>query len=146
MSCMTISNGPIVGGAPRRDREGPDHPFRPGLLAELLDDQGLVRIDAASDRLGMTRGDLAEVVGLSAETLRRRSRARSRNTQAKLAALLEIVGRVSDWAGGERQALAWYRAAPLPAFGGRTAEALVKEGKAGAVRDYLDHVALGGFA
>ncbi len=31
-------------------------------------------------------------------------------------------------------------------FGGRTAEALVKEGKAAAVRDYLDHMALGGFA
>ena len=53
---------------------------------------------------------------------------------------------MADWAGGAYQALAWYRAEPLPAFGGRTAEALVKEGKANAVRDYLDHVALGGFA
>jgi hypothetical protein len=60
--------------------------------------------------------------------------------------MLEILGRVADWAGGAYQALAWYRAEPLPAFGGRTAEALVKEGKANAVRDYLDHVALGGFA
>jgi hypothetical protein len=42
--------------------------------------------------------------------------------------------------------MAWYRAQPIPAFGGRTAEALVKEGKAAAVRDYLDHVAVGGFA
>jgi hypothetical protein len=34
----------------------------------------------------------------------------------------------------------------LPAFGGRTAEVLVKDGEAAAVRDYLDHMALGGFA
>ena len=43
------------------------------------------------------------------------------------------------------QAVAWYRAEPIPAFGERTAEALVKDGKAAAVRDYLDRVALGGF-
>jgi hypothetical protein len=60
--------------------------------------------------------------------------------------VLEIVGRVSNWAGGKDQALAWYRAEPLPEFGGRTAASLVKDGKAAAVRDYLDHVALGGFA
>jgi len=60
--------------------------------------------------------------------------------------MLEIISRVSDWAGGKEQAMAWYRAQPLPAFGGRTAEALVKDGKTGAVRDYLDHMAVGGFA
>ena len=42
--------------------------------------------------------------------------------------MLEIVARVTDWAGGERQAMAWYRAEPIPAFGGRTAESLVKDG------------------
>jgi hypothetical protein len=42
--------------------------------------------------------------------------------------------------------MAWYRAQPIPAFGGRTAESLVKEGKASVVRDYLDFAALGNFA
>jgi hypothetical protein len=57
----------------------------------------------------------------------------------------EIVSRVSEWAGGKQQALAWYRA-PIAAFGGRTAESLVKSGKAAVLRDYLDHIAMGGFA
>ena len=57
----------------------------------------------------------------------------------------DIVRRIADWAGGEQQAIAWYRFEPLPAFGGRTAETLVKEGKAAAVLGYLDHIALGGF-
>jgi len=60
--------------------------------------------------------------------------------------ILEIISRVADWAGGEVQALAWYRTEPISAFGGRTAESLVKEGKTAAVREYLDHVAGGGFA
>lgn len=58
----------------------------------------------------------------------------------------EIVGRATEWAGGRRQALAWYRAEPIAAFGGQTAESLVNEGRAAAVRGYLDHVAVGGFA
>jgi hypothetical protein len=60
--------------------------------------------------------------------------------------MAEIVGRVADWAGSRDLAMAWYRAEPIPAFGGRTAESLVKDGKAAAVRDYLDHVTVGGFA
>jgi len=59
--------------------------------------------------------------------------------------MAEIVSRIADWAGGRERALAWYRTEPLPAFGGRTAEAMVKEGKAAAVRQYLDHIASGGF-
>lgn len=58
----------------------------------------------------------------------------------------EIIDRVQDWAGGHAEAMAWYRAEPIPAFGGRTAEALVKSGNASAVRDYLDHLATGGYA
>ena len=58
----------------------------------------------------------------------------------------EIVARAALWAGSEEQALAWYRDQPIAAFGGRTAEALVEDGKGGAVRDYLGHIAIGGFA
>jgi hypothetical protein len=63
-----------------------------------------------------------------------------------LAEVLEIIGRIARWAGSEEHAMAWYRAEPIPAFGDRTAESLVEEGKAAALRDYLDHIALGGFA
>ncbi|MBN9089368.1 MAG: DUF2384 domain-containing protein [Reyranella sp.] len=94
----------------------------------------------------MSKAQLAETAGLSVDTLYRTNRAGSGKTQARLREMLEIVDRVSDWAGGKDQAMAWYRAEPIPEFGGRTAESLVKDGKATAVRDYLDHVALGGFA
>lgn len=59
---------------------------------------------------------------------------------------VEILNRVAPWTGGIGQALLWYRSQPLPEFGDQTAESLVESGKAVAVRDYLDHVALGGFA
>jgi hypothetical protein len=58
----------------------------------------------------------------------------------------DIIRRVSEWAGGDREALAWYRTQPLPAFGDQTAELLVESGRLGALRDYLEFLALGGFA
>jgi hypothetical protein len=107
--------------------------------------EGLIAVDEVAAELDMTKVQLAETAGLRAETLQRTSRATAAKTQRRIGEILEIVRRVADWAGGKRQAMAWYRAYPIPSFGGRTAESLVKDGKAAAVRDYLDRVATGGF-
>lgn len=116
------------------------------LVLSLFEPGGAIVLDRMAERLGLSKQQLAETMGVSPETVYRADRARARRTQARAGEMLEIIGRISAWAGGERQALAWYRAEPLPAFGGRTAESLVKDGKAAAVRDFLDHVATGGFA
>jgi Protein of unknown function (DUF2384) len=118
-----------------------------GRLSGLVADKGgKLPMEVVAKSLGMSKAQLAETAGVSIDTLYRTNRAGSAKTQARLREMLEIVDRVSDWAGGKDQAMAWYRAEPIPEFGGRTAESLVKDGKATAVRDYLDHVALGGFA
>ena len=116
------------------------------FVGSYLDRKGSVVVERVAASFGLSKQQLALTVGLKSETLYREKRATAQKTQARMREMLEIVGRVSDWAGGKDQAMAWYRAEPLPAFGGRTAEFLVKEGKAAAVRDYLDHVAVGGFA
>jgi len=120
--------------------------FSSGILTQFFDNKGLVVVEDVADWFGMSKVQLANTVGVRAETLHRVRRATAAKTQSRVKEMLEIVGRVAEWAGGKDQAMAWYRAEPIPAFGGRTAEALVKEGKATAVRDYLDHVAVGGFA
>jgi len=116
------------------------------LVLSYMDPTGRIVINQLADGFGMSKTQLAETAGLARETLYRAKRSRAPRTQGRLREMLEIISRVTEWAGGKEQAMAWYRAQPLPAFGGRTAEALVKEGKAAAVRDYLDHMALGGFA
>lgn len=115
------------------------------LVTQFFDASGLVVVDRVVKRFGMSKQQLAETIGVKPETVYRASRASAPKTQVRATEMLEIVGRIAGWAGGEKQAMAWYRAEPIAAFGGRTAEALVKEGKAAAVRDYLDHVATGGF-
>jgi uncharacterized protein (DUF2384 family) len=105
-----------------------------------------VAVEAVAKSFGMSKGQLAQTVGVKPATLHRAKREAGPKAQARVKEMLEIVGRIAGWAGGKEQAMAWYRAEPIPAFGDRTAESLVKEGKASAVRDYLDFVALGGFA
>lgn len=116
------------------------------LASAFFDRNGLVSIDRVAERFGMSKMQLAETIGLTRETVYRAARLEAPKAQTRATEMLEIVGRIADWAGGEKQAMAWYRAEPIAAFGGRTAESLVKEGRAAAVRDYLDHVATGGFA
>lgn len=118
-------------------------------MSRFADDNGMIIVRDVADWFGISKAQLASTLGVRAAPAtvqRNSSHAAAKMTQSRLREMLEIVGRIADWAGGPSQALAWYRAEPLPAFGGRTAESLVKTGKATAVRDYLDHVALGGFA
>jgi len=106
----------------------------------------VLNVEQITSFFGISKGQLAETAGLGRDTLQKTVRRNAPKTQARVTEMLEIISRVETWAGGHAQAMAWYRAQPLAALDGRTAEALVKSGRAGAVRDYLDHIALGGFA
>jgi lambda repressor-like predicted transcriptional regulator len=107
---------------------------------------GRLDLEQITAGFNLTRSQLAETAGLASDTLQKSARRDAPKTQARVTEVLEILSRLETWAGGRGQALAWYRAQPIAALDGRTAEALVKSGKAAVVRDYLDHLALGGFA
>ena len=116
------------------------------LVARYADPRGMIDAGRLASGLTMSVGQLAATAGLAATTLAKRDRSKAPRAQARLREMLEILDRIDDWAGGETQALSWYRSQPIPALNGRTAEALVQSGEAAAVRRYLDHLALGGFA
>jgi hypothetical protein len=115
-------------------------------LATLLDAHGAVKVDDAAEAFSMTKAQLADTAGLAREVFQKASRRDRPKAQSRVREMLEIINLVQGWAGGAAQAMAWYRAEPIPAFGSRTAEALVKSGQATAVRDYIDHLATGGYA
>jgi hypothetical protein len=115
-------------------------------IASLLDERGEVKVDDVANAFSMSKAQLAETAGLAREVFQKASRRSGPKAQTRVREMLEIISLVQGWAGGPVQAMAWYRAEPIPAFGGRTAEALVKSGNAVAVRDYVDHLATGGYA
>ena len=112
------------------------------LVVSMIDRRGHVAIDRVASTFGMSKAQIADTVGLSREALYKASRSHAVRTQTRLLEMLEIISRISDWAGGKNQAMAWYRAQPIAALGGRTAESLVKAGEAPELRDNLDHLAV----
>ena len=113
---------------------------------DLIRGDGTVDIDMLVDGLHLSKIELARVLGMSRDAVSKTSRLASRASQRKLRDLVEILTRVSPWAGSIPQAFAWYTSQPLPSFGDRTAADLVREGRADAVKSYISRIALGGYA
>ena len=108
-----------------------DRAFSPALVA---------------DALRTTRSEIAGTLGLGKDAFSRASRVRARKTQTRLRQMLEILNRVEAATGSLLAAYAWFRAEPLPGFGGATPDQLVREGKADRVHAYLDRIMAGGYA
>lgn len=116
------------------------------FLQQVMTDDGLVMAASLAKVLHITQTDLAAATGLSQDAVSKRARLKSRSTQARLKDTVEIINRVAQWSGGTGRAFAWFRSQPLPSFGDKTAEDLVKEGQADAVKAYLSRIADGGYA
>jgi len=109
-----------------------DRAFSPALIA---------------DALRTTKSEIAGTLGLGRDAFSRASRIRARKTQVRLRQMLEILNRVEAATGSPPlAAYAWFRAEPLPGFGGATANQLLREGRADHVHAYLDRVVAGGHA
>ncbi len=108
-----------------------DQAFSPTLIAEAL---------------RTTKSEIAGTLGLGRDAFTRRSRVRARKTQVRLRLMLELLNRIEAETGSPLAAYAWFRAEPLPGFGGATADQLVRDGKADHVHAYLDRIMAGGFA
>ena len=112
---------------------------------EFVDDQVFSPVLIA-DALRTTRSEIAGTLGLGRDAFSRTSRIRARKTQTRLRQMLEILNRVEAATGSPLAAYAWFRAEPLPGFGGATPNLLLREGKADHVHAYLDRVMAGGYA
>lgn len=116
------------------------------FLADVVGPDGTIEAGRLSEELRIPKIELACASGLSRDALSKTVRLRSRATQSRLRDIVEIINRVLPWVGSVPQGFAWYRSQPLPSFGDQTAEELVKEGRAEAVKKYLGRIAVGGYA
>jgi len=108
-----------------------DRVFSPALVANAL---------------RTSRLEIANTLGLGKEALMRTSRVRARKTQTRLRHMLEILNRVETATGSLLAAYAWFRAEPLPGFGGATPDRLLREGRADQIHAHLDRMSAGGYA
>jgi uncharacterized protein (DUF2384 family) len=120
--------------------------YRTNFIQRFTNKGGFVDVPRVAKAFRMSNIQLAQTIGLGYASVSKADGRVTPKTQTRVTEFLEIISRVHDWAGGEAQAMVWYRSQPIPALDGLTPEALVKSGRANAVREYLDHIALGGFA
>ena len=116
------------------------------FLGDVITAEGQIAPERLTAELHITKAELAAAFGLSRDAVSKTARLNAQATQTRLREVVEIINRVLPWTGSVTQAFAWYRSQPLPSFGDRTAEDLVKEGRAEAVKRYLSRIAAGGHA
>lgn len=112
---------------------------------ELIEDE-VFSPTLVARALRTTKAEIANTLGLGRDSFIRASRVRARKTQVRLRQMLEILNRVEAETGSPLAAYAWFRAEPLPGFGGATPDQLVREGKSDHVHAYLDRIMVGGYA
>jgi len=116
------------------------------LATDFTTQNGEVEVEALLSALRVDKTTLAALTGLSRDALGRTARISSRATQKRLADLADLIVRVTPWAGSPAQALAWYRAQPLPSFGDVTPQDLFLQGRVDDLKAYLSRIAEGGYA
>ena len=105
--------------------------------------QGLFAPSKIAAAWRTTGVEVAASAGLGRDAVQRRERVSSDRVQSRLRQMVEIVHKVEPRFGSALMAYAWYRSEPLPGLGGRTAMAMVREGRADAVLDLIDAVDAG---
>ncbi len=115
------------------------------LFQEFVEDQ-VFSPTLIANALRTTKSEIAGTLGLAQDVFSRASRTRARKTQTRLRQMLEILNRVESQTGSPLAAYAWFRAEPLPGFGGVTPDQLVRNGQANLVHAYLNRIMAGGYA
>jgi hypothetical protein len=115
-------------------------------LLDVIEPDGYIVPDALVAELHITKKEFAAAIGLRQEAIIRKDRRESVATQQRLRQAVEILKRIEPWAGSLSAAWSWYRSYPIAPLGGLTAEDLVSHGRANEVREYLSHIAEGGYA
>jgi AraC-like DNA-binding protein len=76
------------------------------IFKSVYDKDGVLSVDLVADQFGLSKGQLAETVGVNREALYKTSRAAAPKTQNRIREMVEIIERIKEWAGGKDQAMA----------------------------------------
>ncbi len=58
----------------------------------------------------------------------------------------QLIALVRSWTASHAEAVVWFEEQPLPSFGNLTPADLMRQGRADAVRAYIDRIAVGGYS
>jgi DNA-binding XRE family transcriptional regulator len=67
-----------------------------GFVTVFIDQAGIIDVDRVANAFRMTKGQLAETVGLAAATVSKAERRTAPRTQSRMLEMLEIVSRIRE--------------------------------------------------
>jgi hypothetical protein len=115
-------------------------------LQQMIAPDGTVMADDLAQVLCTSKPDLAAVLGLPLNALSANTLSTAEGTHRTLRDLIDVLTSMSRWTESPPQAFAWFSTEPLPSFGDQTCAALMREGRASAVKSYVSRIAVGGYA
>lgn len=116
------------------------------FLEEAYGPNGVITVDHLTAALKISRAELAATSGLHCASVGEKTEFSDPVAHDKLCEFIRIINLATALVGTPLQAFEWYRSQRISSFGDQTAEALVKEGRAEAVKFYLERILIGGFA
>lgn len=109
----------------------------PAAFLDDIRDRDMIAPRRLAERLRLTQSRLAQLARVHRATMS--ARPGSPAVQTRLAEIAQLIARAAELAGDEGKAVIWFRHQTIPGFG-KTAEELVEEGHADAVKRTLDMV------
>lgn len=113
-------------------------------LATLSDAERDIDAKAFAKRLDMSIGELAELIGVSRNTLT--ASPLGKRGRDALAPLFSLFTYAVDVAGSEQRALTWFKFIPIVPLGPKPAIAHIREGNIDSVIEFLEAAADGAYS
>lgn len=116
-----------------------------GLLANLVDDIGMFRLELVLHHLNISGEKLASLLALDGcndiETFINTEPHKTIMKQS-----VALIDKVDEWCSSKANAIDWFISEPIPALGNVTPRNAVLSGNYKALNEYIDAIALGGYA
>ena len=90
--------------------------------------------------------DVSYFTGVYLNTLKNSYRSRDYKSQSRLCAVINIISKLTLWTNSDQLSYSWYRNVHVPAFGGLTAEHIVRQGNIEILERYIEHLTADGYA
>jgi hypothetical protein len=115
------------------------------LLVTLVDDNGKFQREQVLLHLNISETELASMLGLVGNSnIEKCINAEPHKTRLKQS--LIIIEKVDAWCTSRANAIEWFINQPIPALGNITPRSAVLSGNFEALNDYIDVIAIGGYA
>jgi hypothetical protein len=112
----------------------------------ITSDDGFIDPYLIANYFHTTIEDVSFFTGIDLSTLKNNNQSREHKPQSRLRKVIKIISKLTLWTNSDQLSYAWYRNEPVPAFGGLTAEHIVRQGNIEIVERYIEHLVDGGFA